>query len=159
MFPTQITLQNKGFGARNFLGISPKLFAAHGGIYPYLCPPVLPRGQRLHEKSSNNLEKFGALFVASFMRTTRNMMRQHQGQICICNVGLCTKIPTSLSLEMGITSNSRNNLYLQLKLIAHGKRCVCGNIGLNGTIIVKENIMSGTEKGVMTKGSFHWRHL
>ena len=41
---TQKTLQNKRFGAPNFLGISPKLFAALRGIHPYLCTPVLPRG-------------------------------------------------------------------------------------------------------------------
>ena len=38
-------LQNKGFGAPKFSGISPKLFAALCGIHPYLCTPVLPRGQ------------------------------------------------------------------------------------------------------------------
>ena len=39
------TLQNKRFGAPNFWGISPKLFAALRGIHPYLCTPVLPLGQ------------------------------------------------------------------------------------------------------------------
>ena len=39
------TPQNKRFGAPNFLGISPKLFAALRGIHPYLCTPVLPRLQ------------------------------------------------------------------------------------------------------------------
>ena len=39
------TLQNKRFGAPNFLGISPKLFAALRGIHPYLRTPVLPRVQ------------------------------------------------------------------------------------------------------------------
>ena len=42
------TLQNKRFGAPEFLGISPKLFAALRGIHPYLCTPVLPRGQHTH---------------------------------------------------------------------------------------------------------------
>ena len=65
------TLQNKRFGAPNFLGISPKLFAALRRIHPYLCTPVLPRGHLVHphwqpkmsffivEKNVRGLKKLG----------------------------------------------------------------------------------------------------
>ena len=39
------TLQNKGFGAPKFWGISPKFFAELHGIHPYLCTCVLACGQ------------------------------------------------------------------------------------------------------------------
>ena len=48
------TLQNKRFGAPKFWGISPKLFAALRGIHPYLCTPVLPRGQ-IKKRSSEQV--------------------------------------------------------------------------------------------------------
>ena len=43
--PSLKNISNKRFGDPNFWGISPKLFAALRGIHPYLCTPVLPRGQ------------------------------------------------------------------------------------------------------------------
>ena len=43
---TQKLFQNKRFGAPNFLGISPTLFAALRGIHPYLCTPALDQFKR-----------------------------------------------------------------------------------------------------------------
>ena len=54
--PPKKTLQNKRFGAPNFLGISPKLFAALRGIHPYLCTPVLPRGQLSQRSEHSHFE-------------------------------------------------------------------------------------------------------
>ena len=72
------TLQNKRFGAPNFLGISPKLFAALRGIHPYLCTPVLPRGQKIRQiwrlfffggqRATTNVQhRFVQFFLLSFL--------------------------------------------------------------------------------------------
>ena len=58
--PEKTLFKNKGFGAPNFSGISPKLFAALHGIRPYLCTPVLPRGQNLKDSG------FGFRWIAGF---------------------------------------------------------------------------------------------
>ena len=92
------TLQNKEFGAPDFWGTCPKLFAALRGIHPYLCTPALPRDPNSGCPHSLRTES-----LCSIDLTPKCAL---QLQSCVCERDCCNIILSQKHLAPDHSSSS-----------------------------------------------------